>query len=342
MKMDENERIINVMLPRALIIRYLDKFILNSKKFDVKDTILLIGTPRSGSTWLMELFSKIPGYIPIFEPENPFWFPESFEAGFRSRTYLPRYKDWSEGEEYLRKIFVGRAFARIPLYQLKPETIMHRLLGDKLVVKSIGLTRMLPWISKRFQLRGIYFIMRHPCAVVASQLKTGWCGYHLTSPPYLNSFPTRQQVLEEALKIEELDPSLIKKLEKIETPDEILAATWCLDNYVPLSLPKPHPWITVIYEKVKMSGREEIVRLFNEIGVKDMPKSTFQNLDVPSMLTLSNEREMVKRTEKQLSKWKEALSQKQIERVLNIVSDFGLDFYSEDIEPDYGNIAVRK
>ena len=35
------------------------------------------------------------------------------------------------------------------------------------------------------------------------------------------------------------------------------------------------------------------------------------------------------------------LSEKQIERILSIVSDFGLDFYMDDIEPDYGNIGVK-
>jgi hypothetical protein len=218
---------------------------------------------------------------------------------------------------------------------------MHRLLGNKLVVKSIGLSRLLPWISKRFELRGIYFIIRHPCAVVASQIKTGWCGYHLTSPPYSDIFPTRQQVLEEASEIEGLDQSLINKLEKIQTQDEILAAVWCLDNYVPLSFSKPHPWITVIYEKIKTMGEEEIIRLFNEIGMKDIPPSAFRNLNIPSMLTLRGENKIVKRAEKQLSKWKESLSKKQIERILKIVSDFGLDFYTENIEPDYDNIEIR-
>jgi len=31
------------------------------------------------------------------------------------------------------------------------------------------------------------------------------------------------------------------------------------------------------------------------------------------------------------------LSKKQVDGILKIVSDFGLDFYSEDIEPDYEN-----
>ena len=53
------------------------------------------------------------------------------------------------------------------------------------------------------------------------------------------------------------------------------------------------------------------------------------------MLTLGSDRELISNADKQLSKWKKALSDKQIERILKIVRDFDLDFYTEDIEPDY-------
>ena len=51
-----------------------------------------------------------------------------------------------------------------------------------------------------------------------------------------------------------------------------------------------------------------------------------------------NELKIVKDSSKQLSKWKKYLSKEQIENILGIVSDFGLDFYTEEIEPDYKRI----
>ena len=89
------------------IVQRLDKIIFSSKKFDIKDTIVITGTPRSGTTWLMEILGVIPEYICLFEPLNPIYFPESIEVGFKSRKYLPPDVDWKDGEEYLRKIFTG-------------------------------------------------------------------------------------------------------------------------------------------------------------------------------------------------------------------------------------------
>jgi hypothetical protein len=340
--------------------RHLDKILFNSKRFDLRDTITITGTPRSGTTWLMEILGVIPGYISLFEPLNPIYFPESIEIGFQSRKYIPPDIDWKEGENYLRKIFTGSLkpnttwlekgnytkenFNSIVLgyiNQLKPEKLMNQFLGDKLIVKSVRLNRLLPWISKRFQLRSMIFIIRHPCAVVASRFKPG------TSLPtdisrYLNvSFPNKDDILKETSEISGLDQGLLDKLKRIKTQEELLAASWCLDNYIPLSYPKPYPWTVVTYEKLIIEGKKEIKRIFNEIREKHVPRSAFQHLKIPSIVTHKNDYKLVSNIDEQLSKWKKSLSKKQIENILKIVSDFGLDFYTEDLEPDYKKIGVR-
>jgi hypothetical protein len=343
------------------IIQRLDKIIFNSKKFDIKDTIVITGTPRSGTTWLMEILGVIPGYIFLFEPLNPIYFPESIEVGFQSRKYLPPDLDWQEGEEYLRKIFTGRlqsdtswlekgdyteknfnSLVSSFLDQLKPEKLMHQLLGDKLIVKFVRLNRLLPWVAKRFQLRSMIFIIRHPCAVVASRFKPGYRLPTGISKYVKVSFPTRDDILNEASEIKGLSQGLLDGLKSIKAQEELLAASWCLDNYIPLSYPKPYPWIVVTYEKLMKEGEKEINRIFDEIKEKNVPRSAFQHLKIPSIVTHKSEHEIVTNADEQLSKWKKSLSEKQIENILRIVSDFGLDFYTEDLEPDYGNIGVRE
>lgn len=331
-------QLLKIMQPLLLPLQYFDKLVFKYKKIDIEDTILLVGTPRSGTTWLMEIFRAIPGYVSLFEPINPIFFPEAYKIGFEARKYLPTDYNWPEGKTYLKKTFSGGSYTRVPLYQLKPEMIMHRLLGNKLIVKSIGLNRLLPWITKNFNLRAIFFIIRHPCAVISSQLKTGYCGYHLNTKPYSDIFPNASNVYEEASKIPSLDTSLLERLKKIKTKEEVLAATWCLDNYIPLSQPKPHPWKFVVYEKIVIGGEKAVRYLFNEIGEENIPKSVVKNLRVPSLLAPRDELKVVKNTDKQLSKWKKALSKEQIERILSVVSDFGLDFYTENIEPDYNRL----
>ena len=323
------------------IMKYLDKIMfVNRKKVDIHDTIAIFGTPRSGTTWLMEIFETIPEYTYLFEPISPIYSTEAFDVGFTSRTYYPYNVEWSEGEKFLKEIFSGHKFGFLSSYQFKPEIIMRRLLSKKLIVKFIRLNRLLPWIAKRFELRGIFFIIRHPCAVIASQLKTDVFGYHPSSPPYTGIFPQIKSVLDEASKIEGLDPSLLNRLKNIKTREEILAAVWCLDNYVPLSMPKPYPWTTIIYEKLVLDGKNEINRIFNKIDEK-VPQSAFRLLREPSMLTMKNDFKVVGKTKEQSAKWKIILSDDQIKRILSIVSDFGLDFYTENIEPEYEKIGVK-
>jgi len=323
------------------ILQYFEKIIFSKKRFDIKDVILIAGTPRSGTTWLMDIMTTIPDYTSLFEPINPVWFPESFHVGFKSRTYLPVDKNWNEGEDYLRKIFTGKIVSRVPNYQLNLEVIMRRLLGHKLIIKAVRLNRMLPWITKRFKLRCVFFIIRHPCAVISSQLKTGFYGYHPSSPPYNDICPNLDDILDEVSMINGLESDLLNKLKKIKSKEEILAATWCLDNYIPLSYPKPHPWTIVVYEKLAKEGEKEIISYFNEIGEKKIPPLAIKNSKRASLVTITDEVKNVSQVDVQLSKWKKTLSEKQIERILKVVSDFGLDFYSNDPEPDYDNINIR-
>jgi len=322
------------------IFYQLDKLVSKGKRFDLKDSILITGSPRSGTTWLMEIFENIPGYTYLFEPLQSNFFPDSYKAGFRGRPYLPPEVDWVEGEEYLRKIFTGQIVSRLPPYGHNFKMTIDRVFNKKLIIKSIRLNKLLPWIDKRFQLRDITYIIRHPCAVVASQLKTGYGGYQ-DYPPYRNRFPTKDEIITEASNIDILDSNLIVKLKKIKIVEEILAAAWCLDNYVPLYHLDSHKWNMIIYEKLVTDGESEIKNLFSAIGEEDSADLAINQLKKPSMLTLDKNQDKIAKTNVQLSKWKKYLSKDKINKILSLVEDFGLDFYSDEIEPDYDSIKRK-
>jgi hypothetical protein len=213
--------------------------------------------------------------------------------------------------------------------------LINRIFSNKLIIKSVRITRLLPWVEKRFELKKIYFIIRHPCAVVASQLKTGYVGYHNENPPYNNRNPTLKEIIKEATEINFIKQGLIEKLKKIDTQEEILATTWCLDNIVPLNQ-KSRRWDTLIYEKLVTKGESELESIFEKIGEKKSLRSALDQMKIPSLLTQNDAKDLIKNSNLQLSKWRKILSEKQIERIIKIVNDFDLNFYTEDIEPDYG------
>lgn len=327
-------------------IQSFNNLLFKSKKIEMKDTILIVGSPRSGTTWLMDILGTLPGYTKVFEPLNPIWCPESFEVGFRSRTYLKSNDSWPEGEEFFRKTFTGK-IANIPikdnpmsdlLYGFSIKNAISHLFATNLIVKSVNMNRMLSWIAKSFQLKAIFFIIRHPCASIASQLKSGLYGYRPSSPPYYDILPKKDDILDEIAEIDDFDSNLINKLQNLKTKEEVLAASWSLDNYIPLSQSQPFPWKTIIYEKLVKEGESEIKKIFNSIGEKNIPPSAFYYLRKPSIVTLKEDRRIINQPDQQLSKWKDYLSEKQIERIQKIVSYFDLNFYSEDVEPIYEKI----
>ena len=318
---------------------YFDYAISKGKKIALNDSILIVGSPRSGTTWLMEIFENIHGYTHLFEPLQKLWFPSSIKVGFNRRPYLPPEEDKPEYEVYLRKILTGQIVSRYPPFGINLEMVINRLFSKKLIVKSIRLTRLLPWIDKRFQLRNITYIIRHPCAVIASQIKTGFSGYQ-NDYNYTNRFPSKDVIIAEASNIDIIDSSLIKKLKRIKTIEEVLATAWCLDNYVPLYYLDSQKWNMIVYEKLVTDGEPELRKLFGEIGEEDSTDLAINQLKKPSMLTIEKDPKTVLSTDIQLSKWKKSLSKDKIKRILSIVEDFGLNFYTEKNEPDYDNVRV--
>jgi hypothetical protein len=322
------------------VIQACNARIFNRKHIQSKDTILIVGSPRSGTTWVMNILSALPEYTYLFEPLNPLWFPESFKVGFRSRTHIPSDFHWPEGEQYLTRIFEGK-HAQLPIidnplsdlfHGFSFRTLFDYLFHEKLIVKSVNMNRMLPWVAQRFHLRGIVCIVRHPCAVVASQLKTGLCGYHSVTPPYVDVFPTSDTLINEVNELEGLSNSIRTMVNSISTREEVLAATWCLDNYTLLSQTKSSSWDIVIYENL-FQKKEELERLFSFFREKNVPREAFHRYKQPSVVTTAESKRVLKRPDQHLSQWKQYLSEKQIERILRIVSAFDIRLYSHDVEP---------
>ncbi len=323
------------------VIQSLNARLYRGKHIDSKDTILIVGSPRSGTTWVMNILSTLSGYTYVFEPLNPIWFPESFEIGFRSRTYIPPDSTWPQGQQYLEYIFEGKS-ARLPikdnpladvLQGFSPSTFIKYLFNDKLIVKSVNMNRMLPWVARQFRLRGIVCIVRHPCAVVASQLKTGLCGYHTTTPPYIDVFPTKATLLDEVKEIDGLSTNVINVVNAVSTQEEILAAVWCLDNYNVLSHPTSNRWNLVVYEHL-LRQKDGLERLFSTLGQRTVPSMGFHRYRKPSVVTTKESKWDLRRPDCHLSQWKTSLSEKQIERILRIVSAFDIRLYSHDVEPN--------
>ncbi|NJE46079.1 sulfotransferase [Thermococcus sp. GR7] len=289
--------------------------------YRTEDTIAIFGSPRSGSTWLMELLESIPGYKSVFEPFHPRWYPEFGRDGFPYTPYVPDDAELAWLNDYLKRVFSGRVHAMFPYRR----PMLSRLRASRLVVKFVRANTVLPWVAGNFRLRGLYFIIRHPCATIASQLATGFF-----------SKITIEQLLNEVNKVPELAENweLVTRLRGINSEIERLAAIWAFENYIPLASKKPYPWYTVIYERLVVNPEGELKGIFGYIE-EEVPEGAVKRIKTPSKVTRKTYGRDYIGTPRQLIKWREKLSERQVEDILKVVSWFGMDFYTEEPEPDY-------
>ncbi len=305
----------------------------------IEDTIVLAGSPRSGTTLLLETLRKLPGYKAINEPLLRR--KVRIKHDFHYRSYIESNQLTSRQQKFLARALRGQidSSARwIFESKTKPGCILEHCIDRKLIVKFCRITRMLPCLADHYNVRGIAFIIRHPCAVVNSMLRFGkWKNWNREqiqhrksnekSPIYIKHLPDSVQEI--------FNPVL----QRITTQAEALAFIWCLDQYLPLIHADKHPWILVPYERLIKSPNTELALIANTLGV-EINNKIMKWIKKPSS---SVKGKIPENTEDQLTKWKHQLTSRQIDDILSIVEETGLSrFYSDSIEPDYQQLSVLK
>ncbi len=323
------------MHPRKLYLNSVENLRLRLGKtpYDVSDAIAIYGSPRAGTTWLLELLSNLPRYITLFEPLHKDWYPDSMMYGFTPRPYLSPDSENDLYKRYLKYVFEGLVTDKYPKFEMIES--WNRLIGDRMLVKFIRANRLLPWILNNFKLKANILIIRHPCSTISSQIKTGITGYNIKKRCIPHKVILKlETILNEAQDI--VDDDILKELKKIKSGVGILAATWALDQYVPLIHKKKLDFTIVNYESLVLNPNEEIANILKITGYEDLHNKIISNINKPSKTSKNLKRSK----EKQLSKWVSFLSKKQVKEIFDVINLFGIDFYDHNIEPD--NEKIKK
>jgi hypothetical protein len=300
-----------------------------SRRHMVEDAVVISGVPRGGTTWLYEILLKsIPNSCGIWEP---LFLPGNNRLnalGFSWRQHIAPQDEWAEAEELFRDILRGAYLNLSFIHGYSLGEFFGKSLGaERFVIKFCRANRLLMWMTKKVGARSPILLIRHPCAVVASQLHHG--GWNHVVRETASEHPMATPEYEQEW------PWIGEIVRKTTTPEERLAVTWCLDYFVPLSEKPPHPWILVSYERLVTDGRKELERVFKAIG-GEVPGSVGSHLKAPSMTTRRGSNVLT--GEDPLATWRTRLTRNQQKRILSAVARFGMDFYSEALEPDYGRL----
>lgn len=294
---------------------------LQAKNYDIHNTIIITGAPRAGTTWLGEVMSTLPGYRMLYEPLDMNRHTEARVMNLGWRPYIAPGTDWPEAEVFLRRILTGHLLDRSIVTQL---SMMQIVTGNGWVVKFVNACAILKWMTERFPTRKPIMIIRHPCAVVASQIRSGKQTFAIP----MNITPS----------FAEAYPEFADYMGTLKSQEEVRTAHWCMQYYPPLSLPKPHPWHLVTYERLVRQGPTELERIFDAIGI-EMPVDAIEHLGVPSATT--KQWSNVISGKDPLAGWKYNLTKEQIRQILGVVSAFGLEFYGDELEPDYDRLYTQ-
>lgn len=269
---------------------------------DLRKSILVAGTARSGTTWLGDLIaSQLPSRI-LFEPFNPTLVPEY--RGFHYFQYLRPGTASPEFGIFARKVFTGEIRNRWVDHQ------NERIHSEYRLIKEIRINLALKWLHDNFPEVPTILLIRHPCAVVLSRMELGWATDD-DIQPFLAQPDLVTDYIGEHLNL----------IHNAKMDEEKHAIIWSISNLVPLKQFAPGGLKIVYYEKLCTQLDIELAQLFASIGQKYASLNLAQ-ITRPSQTTRATSA-VVSGMDK-ITHWKKKLRPAQIDSVLQVVESFGL------------------
>jgi hypothetical protein len=284
---------------------------------DYGASIFLAGTERSGTTWISDIINYQRDYRYLFEP---FW-PHRVKLcrHFKPQQYLRPQNQDVHFLQTAETILSGK---------IRDDWIdkYHRtFIARQRLIKDVRANLLLKWLHTHFPEMPIIFIIRHPCAVVWSQMRNStW------QPDLKKEFLAQRDLVEDFLYPVE------KEMEKAATLFDILIFRWCVQNYVPLRQFKQGEIHLAFYEHFCVDPEREVARLFAYLGKTYTPR-VFASVSRPSPVSRSESAIITGGS--LIDNWRKRISADQVKRAMEILGLFGLDaLYTEDAMPQQANV----
>ena len=325
---------------RYKLYKYINPFVEERLRegFDIspKNTIAIFAHPRGGSTWLAEILLKIRNSLLIDEPlwrgsmvtTNSFpddydkKVPEAVRLGFYYNQPIPRNAESAEAKRMLESILKGQ----VPSLGLYEENDLRKLKNGQVhIVKFCYGLLLMDWFVNNFNVNSI-LLVRHPCAVVASQMaRPAWKNIQIEKHWEIPDCRFRESYLD------------YKGIfEKADTLEKYLAAFWAFSLKDLLGKENNKSWATISYEGLIVNYEQELKRLFSRLPFAP-PAQAFDQLNIPSKSAYDAHQGLIG-TPGQLTKWKDRLNKRQVDQILGTVREFGVEGYTANPEPDYSKI----
>jgi hypothetical protein len=273
------------------------------KNRDIGNSILIVGTGRSGTTWLADMIASQISCRIMFEP-----FHSKQVHGFHQFHYFQYMRQEEKNNalyNFCQKIFTGDIRDSWIDRQVDHLNPRYRL------IKDIRANLFLKWIAENFPQVPILFIIRHPCAVVLSRMKLDWATDTDIAP-----------LLEQTNLVDDFLSDKMEIIHRSQTDEEKHAVIWCISHLVPIQQFIDSTLNVVFYENLCLQPEIESSKIFRVINF-EYDNSVFEVIKQPSTTTVRSS--AILTGENRVARWKKDLSSKQIDSIFSIVENFGLD-----------------
>ncbi len=196
-----------------------------------EDAVLVVGSGRSGTTWVGDVIAAETRSRIVFEP---------FIWGHDDRLlFAGRYRFSNLGGRLNYSLYLPDDAGRAGLGQYDVERVLaggvrgfwvnqeieHKVYRRR-VIKDIRANLMLPWLTRNWPALKIIYLIRDPAKVIDSMIERsseGW-GFDWS----------REEVMFQPKLMQDYLTPFQDLIENSETLVERLAMRWCIENYVPL------------------------------------------------------------------------------------------------------------
>ena len=301
-------------------------------------TVIIAGSGRSGTTWVQDSIASANNLQTIFEPLHPVGVPAAQE--FANKYYAVETKN-TDLESFMNQVLSGAYRSLWMNYRIRPDRFNVFRVGvsqavynvrklaqhyrkyqvkgqDGLAVKFIRANLMLPWLVRQYDVRAL-FVVRHPCAVIASRLKLG--GKDWVSSLELDRYRSDHGVSQ--LILDELGVDITEPV----SPIAALACVWCIENLLPVRWAQDAGYTVTTYERLLSEPGREWKRVIAGLGLFGVPDSSIR--EKPSQ-QVSLEMRGRKFSESHLGKWRQSLTADQLNEIASILDHFSCSIYTVD------------
>lgn len=283
---------------------------------DYHHTVLLVGSGRSGTSWVPDVINHDRSYRYIYEPFHS----KHVRA---AREWLPRQYVRPDADDE-RQLGLATQILSGRLRNAYADAYNKCVVVHRRLVKDTRLQLALGWIRKRFPGMPMIYLMRHPCAVVNSRLQLA------RDCDLGRMFLSQPQLMEDHLG------PFRAEMERVKDDFERHVFIWCVENYVPMRQLRVGDVHVVFYEKICEDPEGEVRRLDSYLGV-GYDARALSNVAKPSVQARKHHAggtSAIVTGASLVEAWRRYVSPQRVKRAVEILRLFGLEaIYDEDPRP---------